>query len=92
MAQHSASELPQDFFVPCHAKISAKVTMALLPRNLAIGLIAFGFLVSIPVRLPMLGIPLTLALWVLARIAFQAEPYFLEVFIRHAGQPTHLEG
>jgi type IV secretion system protein VirB3 len=87
-----ADGLPRGYRIECHAHVSAPITLGGVPRGLAIGIGIFGLIVSLPLKMPYLGIPLAMAIWAAAYRITKDDPYYPTVVRRHIYHPSHLEG
>lgn len=87
-----ADKLPLGYRIECHAHVSAPITLAGVPRGLAIGIGIFALIVSFPLKMPYLGVPLGTIIWAAAYRVTKDDPHYPTVVRRHIYHPTHLEG
>jgi type IV secretion system protein VirB3 len=87
-----ADSLPPGYRIELHAYVSAPVTMGGVPRGLAIAIGVFTLIVSMGLRMPYIGIPAGMAIWVVAYKITKDDPYFVQVLRRHLYHPPYFEG
>jgi type IV secretion system protein VirB3 len=92
MTGSADQRLPEGFRIELHTQVSAPVTIGGVPRQWAIMIGTAVLVVSLGLKMPLLGIPMGIALWGICYAITKDDPYFFEVAKRHLHHPSHLEG
>lgn len=87
-----AEEIPEGYRLALHTQVSAPITIAGIPRNYAIFVGTVVLVLSMPLRMPYIGIPVGAALWPLVYTLTKDDPHLFEVAKRHIYHSKHLEG
>jgi type IV secretion system protein TrbD len=88
----AAHEWPEGYRVELHTQVSAPITIGGVPRQWAIMIGTVVLVVSLALKMPLIGLPLGAVIWAVAYAITKDDPYFFEVSKRHIYHPPHLEG
>lgn len=83
--------LPSGYQVPLHAAITQPVLFFGVPRTMGIIGLTFTLAVSLGLKVWFIGLPLGIAVHVVAVVLTRIDPYWFDVFRDHIKQPSHLD-
>lgn len=84
-------EAPEGWTVPIHGSLLVPVLVAGVPRPIGVALVAFVMIVSGPMGMWFLGIPLGILFYVIARALSQWESLWFEIGRAHLLLPSVFE-
>jgi type IV secretion system protein TrbD len=82
-------EEPSGYELPIFTSLTQPVLMGGIPRSVAILNGTVAVLISLPLGLPYIGIPLGIAVHAIAAYATKRDAYFFEILKRHVFEGTY---
>jgi type IV secretion system protein VirB3 len=80
---------PQGFEIDLFTSLTQPIHFGGVPRGFAIINATLAAVISLPLGLPILGIPLGIAAHAIAAWMTKRDPYFFDVLLRHLRQPPY---
>lgn len=82
----------EGFEIAFHGALSEPVTLAGVPRMVAVLIGTVTAILALGLQAPWIGLPLGLVLYVGALWMAKRDPYVFDILRRHLRQPAHLDG
>ncbi len=82
------ADLP-GYKIDLHTSVSSPITMAGVPRMVAVAIGTLTLMLSLALQQPLIGIPLGFLLWAIAYALSKNDPYFFRTLDRHLRQPPY---